>query len=114
MAREFASATLRWAHLTGMDVRPIVVAVAGTRPTSLGWFRDSLPDLQLASTDYRELLAGPDVDAVYCAVPHHLHAAIYGDVIRARNIPFIQKPYNLSDLFKTIRAMLKQKEEKEI
>jgi len=32
----------------------------------------------------------------------------YGDVIRARGLPFIQKPYNLSVLFKTIRAMLEK------
>jgi signal transduction histidine kinase/CheY-like chemotaxis protein len=33
----------------------------------------------------------------------------YGDIIRDRKLPFIQKPYNLSVLFKTIREMLEGK-----
>ena len=95
MAREFASATLRWAHLTTMDVRPRLVAVAGTKDASLRWFTDNLYDITTAVTDYRELLAAPDVDAIYCAVPHHLHTQIYGDIIRAGKHLLGEKPFGI-------------------
>ncbi|PKO20514.1 MAG: gfo/Idh/MocA family oxidoreductase [Chloroflexi bacterium HGW-Chloroflexi-1] len=95
MAREFASATLRWPHLLDLDVRPRLVAVADTRPSSLCWFTDNLPDVTVAVSDYRELLASADVDAVYCAVPHHLHAQIYGDIIRAGKHLLGEKPFGI-------------------
>ncbi|MGC8782099.1 MAG: Gfo/Idh/MocA family protein [Anaerolineae bacterium] len=95
MAREFASATLRWPHLWSMDVRPIVTAVASARASSLDWFRANLPNVAMATTDYRNLLAAPDVDAVYCAVPHHLHAAIYTDIIRAGKHLLGEKPFGI-------------------
>jgi len=77
MAREFASATQRWGHLLNMGVRPKLVAVADTKPSCLDWFTDNLCDITTAVSDYRDLLADPQVDALYCAVPHHLHAQIY-------------------------------------
>ena len=40
-----------------------------------------MPDTKYFYSDYHELLANPEVEAVYCAVPHHLHAQVYGDVI---------------------------------
>jgi len=95
MAREFASAVQRWAHLTAMDVRPRVVAVAGTRDASLRWFTDNLSGITTAVTDYRELLANPDIDAIYCAVPHHLHAQIYSDIIRAGKHLLGEKPFGI-------------------
>jgi predicted dehydrogenase len=95
MAREFASATLRWAHLTGLDVRPRLTGIAGTRASSLRWFTDSVGDITTAVTDYRELLASPNVDAIYCAVPHHLHTQIYGDIIRAGKHLLGEKPFGI-------------------
>ncbi|MCU0500556.1 MAG: Gfo/Idh/MocA family oxidoreductase, partial [Anaerolineae bacterium] len=95
MAREFASATQRWGHLLNMDVRPKLVAIADTKPSCLDWFTDNLCDITTAVADYRELLANPDVDAVYCAVPHHLHAQIYGDVIRAGKHLLGEKPFGI-------------------
>jgi predicted dehydrogenase len=95
MAREFASATQRWAHLPGMKIRPKLVAVADAKPTCLSWFTDNLCDIELAVTDYRELLANPKVDAVYCAVPHHLHAQLFGDVIKAGKHLLGEKPFGI-------------------
>jgi predicted dehydrogenase len=95
MAREFASAVQRWAHLMTPDVRPRLVAVADAKDSCLCWFTDNLCDVTLAVTDYRELLASPDVDAVYCAVPHHLHAQIYGDIIRAGKHLLGEKPFGI-------------------
>ena len=95
MAREFASATQRWAHLTDMDVRPELVAVADSKPSCLCWFTDNLPGVKIAVTDYRELLASPEVDAVYCAVPHHLHAQLYCDIIEAGKHLLGEKPFGI-------------------
>jgi predicted dehydrogenase len=95
MAREFASATQRWSHLTNMEVRPRLVAVADAKESCLCWFTENLCDVTAAVTDYRELLANPDVDAVYCAVPHNLHAEIYCDIIRAGKHLFGEKPFGI-------------------
>jgi predicted dehydrogenase len=95
MAREFASAMQRWSHLADFGVRPKLVAVADTKPACLSWFTDNLSDITLAVTDYRELLASPEVDAVYCAVPHHRHAQIYSDIIRAGKHLFGEKPFGI-------------------
>ena len=95
MAREFASATQRWAHLTSTDVRPRLVAVADAKDSCLCWFTDNMCDITTAVTDYRELLANPEVDAVYCAVPHHLHTQIYGDIIRAGKHLLGEKPFGI-------------------
>ncbi len=95
MAREFASATLRWAHLLDMDIRPEIVAVAARRLESLSWFTENLPDCKLAVTHYRELLDSPQVDAVYCAVPHHLHVQMYCDIIDAGKGLFGEKPFGI-------------------
>jgi predicted dehydrogenase len=95
MAREFASATLRWAHLLDMTMRPEIVAVTARRPESLSWFTQTLPDCKLAVTDYEELLDSPQVDAVYCAVPHHLHAQMYCDIIDAGKHLFGEKPFGI-------------------
>ena len=95
MAREFASATQRWAHLPQMEVRPKLVAIADTKPSCLCWFEDNLPDVTVAVSDYRDLLASPHVDAVYCALPHHLHAQIYGDIIAAGKHLLGEKPFGI-------------------
>ena len=95
MGREFASATLRWAHLRNMDVRPEIVAVASRRAESLAWFTESLPTCRLAVTDYRELLDSPQVEAIYCAVPHHLHTQMYCDTINAGKHLMGEKPFGI-------------------
>ena len=95
MGREFASACARWCHLLDLDVEPRVVAVASRSEGSLAWFRDSFPGLQLATTDYRAVLSRPDVDAIYCAVPHHLHAQIYDEAIAAGKHLLGEKPFGI-------------------
>ena len=95
MGREFASAAARWCHLTAMTVRPQIVAVCNTSPAPMRWFTDHFPDIRQATADYRELLANPDVDAVYVAVPHHLHAEIYCAAIRAGKHLLGEKPFGI-------------------
>jgi predicted dehydrogenase len=95
MGKEFASAAARWCHLTDIGVRPVVTAVCDSNPQALEWFRANVPSLRFAATDYRELLARDDVDAVYCAVPHHLHERLYSDVIAAGKHLLGEKPFGI-------------------
>ncbi|MFN4205992.1 MAG: Gfo/Idh/MocA family protein, partial [Agrobacterium albertimagni] len=83
MGREFASTAARWMHLTDAKARPEIVAVCDTNTELMAWFQTHVPSVRQATTDYRELLANPEVDAIYCAVPHVLHAEFYTDIIKA-------------------------------
>jgi predicted dehydrogenase len=87
MGREFASAAARWMHLTDAKARPDIVAVCDTNTELMAWFQTQVPSVRQATTDYRELLANPEVDAVYCAVPHAcrvLHGHYQGRKTSAR------------------------------
>ncbi len=95
MGREFASAAARWCHLTDMDVRPEIVAACDMNPGLFDWFRGHFSTVKLYTSDYHELLASPDVDAIYCAVPHNLHEQIYCDIIRAGKHLFGEKPFGI-------------------
>ena len=95
MGREFASAAARWLHLSDMDVRPIISAVCDTNPDAIRWFEDKVPTVTFSTSDYHELLARDDIDAVYCAVPHHLHERVYIDVIEAGKHLLGEKPFGI-------------------
>lgn len=95
MGREFASAAARWCHLAEFDVRPEIVAVCSRSESSMRWFTERLPRVAQATTDYRELLANPDVDAVYAAVPHHLHQDVYCAAIEAGKHLMGEKPFGI-------------------
>jgi len=94
MGREFASAAARWLHLLDTDARPVITAVCDTNAAAADWFKENVPTVELVTTDYLELLAS-DIDAVYCAVPHHLHAQMYSDVIRAGKHLLGEKPFGI-------------------
>ncbi|NBZ86344.1 Gfo/Idh/MocA family protein [Stagnihabitans tardus] len=94
MGREFASAAARWLHLTGMRARPRIVSVCDTNPALMAFFTENLGPIQ-ATSDYRALLANPEVDAVYCAVPHVLHAEIYPAILAAGKHLFGEKPFGM-------------------
>jgi len=104
MGREFASAVARWCHLTAMDARPEIVAICDANPAAFSWYTANFPSIRLTTTDYRELLADPDIQAVYCAVPHHLHEQFYGDIIRAGKHLMGEKPFGI-DLAANTRIM---------
>jgi predicted dehydrogenase len=95
MGREFASAAARWKHLPEMDARPEIVAVCDTSDDVLDWYRDGFPCISQFTGDYRELLANPDVEAVYCAVPHNLHERFYCDIISAGKHLMGEKPFGI-------------------
>jgi predicted dehydrogenase len=95
MGREFASAAARWCHLTDLDVRPRIVAVCDKNPALLGWYQANFPALRQATDDYRLLLADAEVEAVYVAVPHHLHEEIYTAAIDAGKHLLGEKPFGI-------------------
>jgi predicted dehydrogenase len=95
MGREFAAAVARWSVLLDLDVEPLIVGVCDTNPACLAWYMDNFPSIRIRTTDYRELLESAEIDAVYCAVPHNLHAAIYTDVIRAGKHLLGEKPFGI-------------------
>ena len=95
MGREFASAAARWCHLPDMDVRPELVAVCDTNDKMLEWFTTNFASIKQVTSDYEELLANPDVEAVYCAVPHNLHQQLYSDVISAGKHLMGEKPFGI-------------------
>lgn len=95
MGREFASAAARWCHLTEMKVRPEIVAICGRTEQGFAWFREHFPTIRQATCNYKELLANPEVEAVYCAVPHHLHEELYVAALEAGKHLMGEKPFGM-------------------
>ncbi len=95
MGREFASAAARWCHLTDIEVRPEIVAVCDTSRAATEWFVAQIPTVRQATNDYHALLANPEVEAVYVAVPHHLHGDIYCAAIEAGKHLMGEKPFGI-------------------
>ena len=94
MGREFASTAARWIHLADLGVRPEIVHVCDTSPDVLAWYERLRPQPR-RTTDWRELLADREVDAVYCAVPHHLHAEFYPAILEAGKHLLAEKPFGI-------------------
>jgi predicted dehydrogenase len=95
MGREFGSAIARWCHLLDLEFRPVLAAVCDTNEQLFGWYRKNFPGLKVVTKDYRELLRSPEVDAVYCALPHHLHREVYIDIVRAGKHLLGEKPFGI-------------------
>lgn len=114
MGREIASAVARWCHLEDTGVRPVITALCGRTlpPARVAWFREHFPSIRLVTADHRELAASAEVDAVYCAVPHHLHAGMYTDVLRAGKHLLGEKPFGIDQVANTeILAALRERPE---
>ncbi len=94
MGREVASALARWFVLADFPVKAELVAVADLAEPQREWFRQ-IPTVKLITDDYHKLLASPDVDVVYVAVPHNLHTQIYLDVLKAGKDLFAEKPFGI-------------------
>lgn len=104
MGKEFASATARWCHLKNAPARPEIVAVSNRSAGPRDWFTNHFPAVQQSTADYRELLANPAIEAVYIAVPHHLHGEVYVAAIEAGKHVFGEKPFGID--FKANEAIL--------
>jgi predicted dehydrogenase len=94
MGREVASAFGRWFALLDCPVRPELAAVCDVNAAALDWFRQ-VPTVRHLDTDHRALLARPDIDVVYVAVPHDQHEAIYVDTLRSGKDLFAEKPFGI-------------------
>jgi predicted dehydrogenase len=95
MGREFAGAVGRWRHLSGVDFEPVITAVCDTKQAVLDQFQENIPSVRLATTDYRQVLDDPTVDAVYIAVQHNLHERLYIDAIQAGKHLLAEKPFGI-------------------
>src|SRR5215210_2539973 len=104
MGREFAQAVGRWDALSDLSVRPEIVGVCDVNPEVLRWYVENYPGLRVATTDHHELLEQDEVEAVYCAVPHNLHARLYVDVIESGKHLLGEKPFGI-DLEANARIM---------
>ncbi|HEX4692512.1 MAG TPA: Gfo/Idh/MocA family oxidoreductase, partial [Solirubrobacteraceae bacterium] len=88
------SAAARWIHLADSDARPEIVHVCDANPDVLSWY-ERLDPQPRRSTDWHELLADEEVEAVYCAVPHHLHAELYPAILDAGKHLLGEKPFGI-------------------
>ncbi len=95
MGRYFAIATKQWGMLRGSLPTPEIVGACDLQPANLAWFESNVETLREPTADYRALLAREDIDAIYCAVPHHLHADIYVDTIQAGKHLMAEKPFGI-------------------
>ena len=95
MGREFGSAAARWCHLPDMDVRPELVAVCDANEQMTEWFSKNFDSIGQVTSDYKKLLANPDVEAVYIAVPHNLHEEFYCAALEAGKHMMGEKPFGI-------------------
>ncbi len=95
MGREFGSAAARWCHLLTDGSIPEIVGICDSNREAHQWFQESFPSITLVTTDYHELLASDEIEAVYCAVPHHLHEEMYVDIIQAGKHLMGEKPFGI-------------------
>lgn len=110
MGREFASAAARWCHLLEMPARPEIVAVCDKESKIMEWYKSNFAAIRQFTDDYRQILANPDVDAVYCAVPHNLHEEIYCAIIKSGKHLMGEKPFGIDLKANTaIMAAIKKK-----
>jgi predicted dehydrogenase len=102
MGREVASALSRWFVLENFPVHAELTAVCDLAEKQREWFR-RIPSVKLLTAEYHELLASPDVDVVYVAVPHNMHETIYLDVLKAGKDLLAEKPFGID--LKAARAI---------
>lgn len=95
MGKEFVGAAGRWSHLNDDCPAPEIIAVCDTNPDALAWFKQHAGSIQYTYTDYHELLRNPEVEAIYCAVPHVLHREIYVDIIDSGKHFMGEKPFGM-------------------
>ncbi len=94
MGREFASAAARWIHLDDIGVRPEIVAVCDPDTRVRSWYERLRPAPTLYG-NYQSLLADSSIDAVYVAVPHHLHEEVMSAVLLSGKHMLGEKPFGI-------------------
>jgi predicted dehydrogenase len=89
----------------GNFARTIQFPILKTTSACLRWVADRDPlacrhaarkfGFQKATSDYREILADPEVNAVFVTVPHALHARIACEALEAGKYVFVEKPLSV-------------------
>ena len=77
---------ISWAHTGGLSGCPdaVITAVCDINPDALNSAGDRLNiPAERRFTDYHDLIACPEVDAVEICTPNYLHVPMATDVIRA-------------------------------
>ena len=93
MGRELLALVGRWDALLDHPARPEITAIADTSDSVRAFFTSAgVPE---SYSDYKELLASPNVDVVYIAVPHNLHEEIYLATINAGKDFLGEKPFGI-------------------
>ena len=64
-------------------------------PSLFAWYTGNFPSIRQVTHDYRALLANPEFEAVYVAVPHHLHARSTARPIAAGKHLMGEKPFGI-------------------
>jgi predicted dehydrogenase len=94
MGRELASALARWFVFIDPPVEARLIAVADLSEPAREWFR-RIPTVTQITASADELIANPEVEVVYAAVPHQLHHQIYLQVIEAGKDLLAEKPFGI-------------------
>lgn len=96
MGKEFGSAVSRWCHLLDDSPIPVIAGICNEKNmTDRSWFTANFPSIEIITSDYHDLLRSDQIDAIYCAVPHHLHEQMYIDIIRAGKHLLAEKPMGI-------------------
>jgi predicted dehydrogenase len=95
MGKEVCSAFARWCHLSVGPIQPVVTAICARTAETRAWFTQRVPTITVETADYRQVLASPEVDVVYCAVPHDLHREMYVATISADKHLLGEKPFGI-------------------
>lgn len=97
MGREFASAAARWCHLPDMEVRPEIVSICSKtlNEKNVAWYTGNFPSIKQVTGDYREVIANPDVDVAFIAVPHNLHEEMYIAALEGGKHLIGEKPFGI-------------------
>ena len=86
------SGVMRWAIEVGKNSRPAqVVAVCDVYRKRLNKAKE-FSQAELATLDYREVIARKDIDAVIIATPDHWHAPIAIEAMKAGKDVYCEKP----------------------
>lgn len=94
MGRELVGVCGRWDLLVDHPVRPEVVAVADPAPAARAWF-ERVPSVETLTDDWRRVVEDESLDALYIAVPHHLHEEIYLAAVAAGRNFLAEKPFGI-------------------
>jgi len=96
MGKEFASAVARWCHLYDDLPIPVVKGICETSNQSAReWFNKYFSEGTVQFTSLDQMLSSDEIDAVYCAVPHHLHEPFYTRIIRSGKHLLGEKPFGI-------------------